>query len=75
VGSGHILRKSTDDLRDQAGINLLRSAVVGHIFCPNVVDWGLCSRAWCVCNFGVRKYFQLGSSLVVRTNKDFPECH
>jgi hypothetical protein len=32
---------TTYDLRNQAGINLLRSAVVGHIFCPNVVDWVL----------------------------------
>ena len=27
---------TTDDLGDQAGINLLRTAVISHIFCPNV---------------------------------------
>jgi hypothetical protein len=40
---------TTDDLHNQARISLLRTAVIGHIFCPNVVDWGLCSRAWFVC--------------------------
>jgi hypothetical protein len=30
---------TTDDLRNQARINLLRTAVIGHIFCPNAVDW------------------------------------
>ena len=54
-----ILRNiTTDDLRYQAGINLLRTAVIGHIFCPNVADWGLCSRTWFVCNFARREYLQ-----------------
>lgn len=29
---------TTDDLRNQDRINLLRTAVIGHIFCPNAVD-------------------------------------
>ena len=62
---------TTDDLRNQAGIDLLRGTFLGHIFCPNVVDWGLCSRAWFGCNFAVCKYFKQGSSPVVRTNNTF----
>ena len=39
IDTDTILRDiTTDDVRNQAGINLLRSAVIGHIFCPNVVD-------------------------------------
>ena len=29
---------TTDDLRHHARIHLLRTAVIGHIFCPHVVD-------------------------------------
>jgi hypothetical protein len=50
----------TDDLGDQAGINLLRTAVIGHIFCPNVVDCGLCSRAWLRLQFRCVQIFQIG---------------
>jgi hypothetical protein len=31
---------TTDDLRNQARINLLRTIVIGHIFCPNAVELG-----------------------------------
>jgi hypothetical protein len=29
---------TTDDLRNQAGVNPPRTAVIGHIFCLNLVD-------------------------------------
>ena len=47
---------TTDDLRDQAGIDFLCTAVIGHIFCPNVVDWDLCSRAWLRLQFPLRTF-------------------
>jgi hypothetical protein len=71
INGDTILRDiTTDDLGNQAGINLLRAAVIGHIFCPNVVDWGLCSRAWFVYNFSGCKYFKQGRSPVVCANED-----
>ena len=71
IDTDTVLRDITaDDLGDQAGVDFLCTAVVGHIFCPNVVDWGLCSRAWFVCNFAVCKYFKQGSSPVVHTNEE-----
>ena len=49
---------TTDDLGNQPGIDLLRTAVIGHIFCPNVVDWVLCSRMRFVCNLQSTKYLE-----------------
>jgi hypothetical protein len=38
INTDTILRDITpDDLRDQAKINHLRGAFIGHIFCPNTV--------------------------------------
>ena len=48
---------TTDDLGDQDGVDFLCTAVIGHIFCPNVVDWGLCSRLSLDYNFSARKLF------------------
>jgi hypothetical protein len=42
---------TTDDLRNQARINLLRTAVIGHIFYPNAVDWVYVVERGFVCNF------------------------
>jgi hypothetical protein len=45
-----------DDLCNQAEINHLRGAFIGHIFYPTSFDWGLCSRAQFVYNFSKRKH-------------------
>ena len=46
IDADTILRDiTTDDLRNQAEINLSRGAFIGHIFYPKSFDWNVCGRA------------------------------
>ena len=57
IDADTILRDITpDDLRDQAEINHLRGAIIGHIFYPNAFRLGSCSRELLVYNFRSLKY-------------------
>jgi hypothetical protein len=42
---------AADDLRNQVEANLFRGTLLGHIFDPQRLVWGLCSREHSVYNF------------------------
>jgi hypothetical protein len=50
---------ATDNPRNQAEINRLRGACIGHISFTRCFDWSLCSRECFFYNFVKREYSEI----------------
>src|SRR5439155_17470221 len=63
IDADSILRDiATDNPRNQAEINRLRGACIGHISFTRCFDWSLCSRECFFYNFVKREYSDLSSA-------------